>query len=260
MILIGALVLYVTLGALIYFFQEQLIFLPRQLPRNFEFQFKHPFEEHFLSTPAHGEINLLHFKNPTPKGLIVYFHGNAGSLARWGNVVAPFVELGYDVIIPDYRGYGKSLGPRNQETLLSDADAVYAFAKAMAPEDRLILFGRSLGSSFASYLAGKNSPSKIILETPFYNLHDIARRRFLIFPSKWFLRYRLDSYEYLRSANAPVYIFHGTADEIVAYESGKMLFDSLPSNEKELFTIKGGAHNDLESFELYWEYMNSVLD
>lgn len=258
-IFIGAVVLYVFVGTMIYFFQERLIFLPEELPQEFEFSFKYEFDEHFLTTPNDGNINLLYFKSQDPKGLIVYFHGNAGSLRRWGEVISPFVDLGYEVIISDYRGYGKSTGARSQENLLADAEAVYAFAKEIVPESKIILFGRSLGTGFASFLAGKSSPSKVILETPFYNLNDIARRRFLIFPSRWFLKYQLESNKYLKSAEAPIYFFHGTDDEIVAYESGKKLYESLPEYQGKLFTINGGAHNNLHSFESYWNHMKKVL-
>ena len=259
LIFIGAVIVYLFFGAVLYFFQEQLIFLPEELPHDFNFEFENEFEEHLILTSQNGQINLLHFKSMGSKGVIVYFHGNAGSLRRWGEIVSPFVELGYDVIIADYRGYGKSTGQRNQTTLLADADSVYGFAKDRTTEDKIILFGRSLGSGFASYLAGKNHPSKVILETPFYSLDDIAQRRFLIYPARYFLRYHFDSHEYLKNTKAPVYIFHGTDDEVVSYQSGKLLFESLPENQGNLYTIEGGAHNNLHSFELYWNQIKSIL-
>jgi len=258
-VLIGAVILYLLIGAVIYFFQDRLIFLPEKLPQDFKFEFDHAFEEFFLTTQNGGKINVLHFKSLDSKGIIVYFHGNAGSLKRWGEIVGPLVDLGYDIVIPDYRGYGKSTGERNQKNMLTDVEAVYAFAKKITSEDQIVLFGRSLGSGFASYLAGKNNPSKLILETPFYSLDDIAQRRFLIFPTRWFLKYHFDSYKYLQSAKAPIYIFHGTDDEVVAYESGKKLFISLPENQGKLFTIKGGQHNNLPSFDRYWEQMKMAL-
>ena len=104
LILVGLISLYLFIGAIIYFLQEQFIFLPDKLPEDFKFEFDHDFEEHFLSTKNGGKINVLHFKTQDAKGLIVYFHGNAGSLERWGDVISPFVDMGYDVLIPDYRG------------------------------------------------------------------------------------------------------------------------------------------------------------
>ena len=84
----------------------------------------------------------MHFilKIDGSKGLILYFHGNAGSLERWGEIVVPYTELGYEVLIIDYRGYGKSTGKRSSKTLINDAEEVYAFAKTITSEDRIVLF------------------------------------------------------------------------------------------------------------------------
>ena len=259
-LLVGFVVLYSLMGLIIYFFQEKFIFLPTVLADDFQFQFRHPFEEHLLKTADEGHINLLHFKAIESKGLIVYFHGNAGSLERWGGIVAPFVDLGYDVLISDYRGYGKSKGERNQQNLLGDADAIYAFAKSLADENEIILFGRSLGSGFASYLAGKNRPSKVILETPFYSLEAEANRRFMIYPVSWLLRYQLKSHEYLKQNSAPVFVFHGTEDKVVSYEAGQRLFENIPTNGGQFVTIEGGLHNDLSEYPAYWDGMKAALN
>ncbi|MEQ9402195.1 MAG: alpha/beta fold hydrolase [Cyclobacteriaceae bacterium] len=257
--IIGLIVLYFLVGAGVYFFQEKLIFLPEQLPRNFDYQFSTPFEEHFIEMNDGAEINLLHFKSDSAHGLILYFHGNAGSLERWGNVVEPFVEMGFDVMIMDYRGYGKSSGKRTYKSLLSDADEVYNFALKHVDEHNLIVFGRSIGSSFASHLGGKFNPSKLILETPFYSLGDIANRVAPIYPPSYLLRFNFKNYEALESATCPIYIFHGTSDAIVPLESGQDLYRTLDPDKSTLFVIEGGGHNDLAGYDDYWSEMTKVL-
>lgn len=251
--------LYLIFGLMIYFLQEKLIFLPEALPADYSYTFDVPFEEHFITTDDGAEINALHFTQDQSKGLILYFHGNAGNLARWGEIVYPFVESGFEVFIIDYRGYGKSSGKRSKEKLLSDADLVYSYALQMASEDDIILFGRSLGSAFASYLAGKHQPSKLILETPFYSLKDVANDMMPIYPTNLLLKYDFKNFESLKSCQVPIYIFHGTEDEVVDYSSGKALFESMNDKSVEFFTIQGGHHNDLSRFPSYWESMNLVL-
>ncbi len=258
-ILIGLFILYFVMGLIIYFFQERFIFLPTLLPDDFAFQFNEPFEEHFLETDNDGLINMLHFKSSESKGLIVYFHGNAGSLERWGSVVEPFVGLGYDVLIADYRGYGKSRGPRSQKNLLADAKQVYAFALTLKEEAKVILYGRSLGSGFASYLAGQFRPAKVILETPFYSLEAEANRRFVVYPVSWLLRYHLRSHSHLQQNEAPVYIFHGTEDKIVSYQSGVRLHENIESNGGKFITLEGGFHNNLSDYSDYWEALKAIL-
>ncbi len=252
-------ILYLGLGLLIYLLQERLIFLPEKLPLDYSFEFDAPFEEHFIEMEDGAKINALHFTRKESRGLIVYFHGNAGSLARWGEIVVPFLDMGYEVLITDYRGYGKSTGKRSQKRMLLDAEKVYASAKDIEPENRIIVFGRSIGSAFASYLAGKNSPSKLILETPFYSLKDVAREVIPIYPTKLLLRYNFKNHSYLKEAKIPIYIFHGTEDEIVKYDSGKKLYGTLQKNQANFFTIDGGHHNDLSTFPEYWSKMETAL-
>lgn len=259
-ILIGALGLYLLVGVFIYFMQEALIFRPVRLERDFEYEFDAEFEEHFIPMSDGAEINALHFKTDNSKGLILYFHGNAGSLERWGEIVIPYTELGYEVLIIDYRGYGKSTGKRNRKNLINDADEVYAFTKTITSEDRIILFGRSLGSSFASYLAGKTNASKLILETPFYSLEDVADGMLPIYPTSALLRYRFQNHLFLKEADLPIYIFHGTEDEVVPYESGKRLYESLEVEKANFTTIKGGHHNDLIIYKDFWNEMKKVLN
>lgn len=250
---------YLLGGVILYFLQEQFIFLPESLDQDYKYSFEQSFDEHNLEMEDGAKINLLHFTLPESKGLIVYFHGNAGSLARWGEIAIPFVEMGHEVIIPDYRGYGKSTGKRSQKQMLKDAEAVYEFAKTKQPEGRITLFGRSLGSGFASYLTGKNNPKKLILETPFYSLREVAGSLIPIYPTGLLLKYQLPNFQYLKKVETPIYIFHGDKDEIVPLASGKRLYETLGENVK-LITIKGGHHNDLSAFDSYWAEMEKVLN
>lgn len=253
------LVIYVFGGLALFLLQDQFIFLPEPLERDYQYDFDHDFEEYILKMDDGAEINVLHFTVPESEGLIVYFHGNAGNLARWGEIVSPFVEMGFEVLISDYRGYGKSTGKRSEKTMLKDADEIYAFAKTLETEDRIILFGRSLGSAFASYLAGKNDPKMLILETPFYSLEEVANDLIPIYPTRYLLSYRFRNHQYLANTNLPIYIFHGNEDEIVPYSSGKRLHESL-EDQASLITIEGGHHNDLALFEDYWQEMKKVLN
>ncbi len=95
---------------MLYFLQEKFIFLPSKLPQDYAYSFAFPHTEFNLETPDGAKLNGLHFKNGNSKGVILYFHGNAGDLSRWGEIALFFVEKQYDVVIMDYRTYGKSTG------------------------------------------------------------------------------------------------------------------------------------------------------
>lgn len=248
------------LGALIlYLLQQKIIFFPEETEQDFIYSFDVLFEEKFLVTSDGGRINLLHFKPPSPRGAIVYYHGNAGNLERWGEVAEPLARMGYEVLIMDYRGYGKSTGRRTEKTMLADAELVYMEALKDWNEERVIVYGRSLGCSFASYIAGKHNPSRVILEAPFHSIADMAKRRIPIYPTNWLLRFRFNNEKSLANCNGPVHFFHGNEDNIVPFDSGRKLYESI-SCTKSFLEIKKGGHNDLQSFDEYWEELKEILD
>ncbi|TAI48761.1 alpha/beta hydrolase [Flagellimonas allohymeniacidonis] len=239
--------------------QEKLIFLPTQLPQDYEYSFNREFDEFFLRSEDGAQLNALHFKAEKPKGLILYFHGNAGDLSRWGLITSKLVDFGYDVLVMDYRSYGKSTGRLSERTLYSDAEMFFEHALKSYDEEQIIVYGRSLGASIATNLTSKNQPHKLILETPFYNLEDVAKERFPLLPINQLLRYKMESNEFIQNVKIPIRIFHGTADRVVSYESGKRLYDAIPLSDKKLYTIEEGGHNNLDEFEAYWEALRSEL-
>lgn len=243
--------IYGLLCGVLYFFQENLIFHPTVLPQDYTFEFDIPFEEVIIDTPDGAQLNGLHFTVTQPKGAIIYYHGNAGDVQRWGEITQYFVQKGYAVIVMDYRGYGKTTGERSETALYEDAAQWYAYAKSAYPESQLTVYGRSLGTTFAAYVAGKHQPKNLILETPFYSLVDEAKSRFPILPIKRLLHYKFPTYSYINEVQCPITIFHGTEDGVVNYEHGKRLFDHITSPHKTFVTIPEGRHNDLVNFKEY---------
>jgi len=244
---------------MLYFLQEKMIFLPSKLPQEFEFSFRHDFEEINLAAADGSLLNSLHFKHVDPKGLILYFHGNAGDLSRWGDVASFFVDRKYDVLVMDYRTYGKSTGKLSEDALHSDAQLFYDYALKQYDEHQIILYGRSLGTGIAAKLASKNKPKKLILETPYYSLMEVAKDRFPFLPINWFMKYKLLTYEFVQSVSCPIIIFHGTNDNVVPYKSGRRLFDSIPQQSKDFHTIDKGGHNNLVEFDDYLNGINTAL-
>ncbi len=253
------LVLYVMIGSALYFFQEKILFLPTTLEQDYQYSFNYPFEELFLKTEKDAIINALHFKVDDPKGVILYFHGNAGDLSRWGNITEYFVEKNYDVLVMDYRTYGKSMGKLSEAAMYNDAKYYYDYLLKRYSETEITLYGRSLGTGIASYLASKNSPQQLILETPYYSILDVAQHRFPMFPVKQLLRYHFPTYQYLVDAKCPITIIHGTEDTVVPYTSGKKLSE-LNIERLDFITVEGGGHNDLIEFDAYHKAIKNVLE
>ena len=254
------------MSELLKYFQEKVVFLPVILPHDHTYDFENDFEEYLWDTPFDGKINVLHFRIKNPKGVIAYFHGNADNLHRWGKIAVEFTKFGYDVLVMDYRGYGKSSGPRNEEYLYSDAQFFYDFAKENYGENKIIVYGRSLGGAFATKIAGENQPKMVILEATFYNLQDIVNRWL---PGKVTdkvspkMTYHFLSNQNILKVKVPLYHFHGTKDSVVPLKSGKKLFEVFekehPKIPKKFIEIKGGTHEDLIKYDDFVEEMKKIL-
>lgn len=255
----GIFVFYVMIGTALYFVQEKLIFQPTSLAQDFRFDFDHPFEELFLEADDAAIINAIHFRSENPKGVILYFHGNAGDLSRWGQITSFFVKKRYDVLVMDYRTYGKSTGKLSEEALYRDAQMCYDYLLKTYAEKDIIVYGRSLGTGIASKMAAVNRPKQLILETPYYSLVSVARKRFPMFPVRRVMKYEIPSYRFLNDVACPLTIFHGTDDTIVPFESGKSLFDSHKGPDKTFVEIKNGRHNNLIEFTEYLTGIDEVL-
>lgn len=245
--------------AFLYFFQEKLLFFPTELEQDYQFQFNYNFEELNIETDDGAKLNAIHFKVKNPKGVILYFHGNAGDLQRWGTISEFFVEKQYDVLVMDYRTFGKSTGKLSEMAFYNDADVFYKYIKDNYNEADISLYGRSLGTGIATYLASKNAPKQLILETPYYSILDVAKHRFPIFPVEKLLKYKFLSFEFIQNVNCSTTIFHGTSDQVVPYASAKKLYEVSLKERTTFISIEGGTHNNLINFEAYHNQLKKVL-
>jgi len=242
---------------LLFSFQDKFIFFPQKLDPSFRFTFGKSFVERFFHPDNKVRIHALHFKMEDPRGLIYYLHGNAGSLQGWGTVAADFTTHNYDVLMIDYRGYGKSNGKISEKALLHDALLIYDSLVREYSEDEIIVYGRSLGTGMASYVASLRNPRLLILESPYYNLPDAARSYFPWFPSA-LIRYKFRNDLHLKNTRCPVSIFHGSQDEVLDVK-GSLKLKPLLKPDDHLYIIEGGHHNDLALFDAYRIQLGKIL-
>ncbi|MBX3013633.1 MAG: alpha/beta fold hydrolase [Caldilineaceae bacterium] len=244
---------YAVLCLLIYTQQERLLFYPTQLPATFRYSFTQPFTETML--PVEGAmLNVVHFPQPKAKGVILYLHGNADLIRYLEPVATFFGELGYAVIIPDYRGYGKSTGQITSEAELhADLAAVYRYVQEHYPESQITLYGQSLGSGLAAKLAAQHQPARLILESPYASMRAMAAHHLPWVP-RALLKYPLRTDQWLAQVTCPVYLIHGTADRVIPYAASEQLYPLIRS-EKALLTVPEGGHHGL----LYKEQVRQFL-
>jgi pimeloyl-ACP methyl ester carboxylesterase len=260
MLIIFSISIILLIGAflfVLFHFQEKFIFFPQKLDPSFQFSFRESFQERFFLTMENVRIHALHFKVKNPKGLIYYLHGNAGSLQGWGTVAADFTPHHFDVLMIDYRGYGKSNGQISEKTLLHDALVIFDSLTNEYLEDDIIVYGRSLGTGVASYVASQRNPGLLILESPYYNIPDAAKSHFPWFPSA-LLRFKFRNDLYLKKTRCQVFIFHGSRDEVLDVKGSYKLQPLLKPADR-LIIIEGGQHNDLSLFDEYQEQLVKIL-
>jgi uncharacterized protein len=253
------LLLYVLLLLVVYGGQRFMVFQPVSMGKATAFSFDVPFEEGFLETAPGIRINYLHFKTMThSKGLVLYFHGNADNLVRWGEMHHDFTSRGYEVVIPDYRGYGKSDGEVSEVLTYLDMQHLHQHLMQTFQPAELIIYGRSLGSGIASNLA-KTVPAKLLLlETPFYNIPSVFEDQLLLIWLPFAFRYEFPNYANIPEVKCPIRIFHGTADRVVPYRNAERLKPLL--KEKDRFiTIEKGTHLNLNTFAIYQQELDSLL-
>ena len=250
---------YILICLLAFLLQDKLIFFPQKLSSDHVFRFEIPFEELYFKMPDDAVVHALLFKADEPRGLVIYFHGNAGSLDSWGYVASDFTAEGYDALVVDYRNYGKSTGKISEKALLDDGQFIYEKMKKNYSEENIMLYGRSLGTGIAAYVAMRNNPGKLILETPYYDFVSLVNAHYGWLPNRLLLRYRFPLNEWLQKTKCPVYLFHGTDDNIIPYEHSERLANEIEKVEA-LFTIHNGTHNDLPSFPEYRVRLAEILN
>ncbi len=186
--------------------------------------------------------------------VIVYFQGNAATIADRDYKAAPWHELGYGVWLVGYRGFGGNPGSPTEDGLYADARAALAVlaVRGIGP-DKVILYGESLGTGVATHmakeLADQGTPARgLILEAPFTAMGDAAQDHYPFLPARWLVRDTYDSLTKISSIKTPLMIVHGDRDRVVKQEHGRRLF-AAAKRPKTALWIKGAAHNNIYDFD-----------
>ena len=248
----------VLLFVIAYIWQEKLMYFPEKLNKDHRFSFNAAFEE--VNYVMDDEV-ILHgvlFKSKLSKGIVYYLHGNAGSVNSWGHISKIFTDLNYDLLIIDYRGYGKSGGKIvSEKQMYDDVQKVYDNLKIEYPENKIIVLGYSIGTGMASMLAATNNPKQLILMAPYYNLPDLVKHTYRIFPN-FMVRYKFYSNKFVAETKCPVYLFHGMNDELIPYHSAERLWELCKPNGKLILIDKQG-HNGLNENPIFQSELKEVL-
>ena len=248
-VLAVVLVLYVAIAAFMYVSQRKFQYFPQaSLSAGYEPVSAYALEgfEDVTITPADGEtLKAWYGAPPKPGGLVIlYLHGNAGTLSDRVERFRLFRNEGYGVLVISWRGFGGSTGFPSEAGLILDGQGAISFLKdrGIMP-DRLVVFGESLGSGVAVQIGAhaQTRPAAIILDSPYYSMLALARSRYGFLPVSLLLKDQFRSGDFAPKVTSPVFVLHGTVDTVVPFAEGRRLFDVFTS-PKNFHEIPGGGH------------------
>ena len=239
--------------------QDKFFFLPDVLPENFEFDFDDDFEELYFEVDKNVYLNSILFKTKHRKrGLIYYLHGNSGCVESWGQIAKIYIQRGYDLLLLDYRGYGKSDGRiSNESELLSDVQYVYDKMKDRYSEQKIVLIGCSIGTGLAAHLGSVNNPKKVILIAPYFSMKRLVNE-IVPFVPNFYLKFRLMTNFKITDIKCPIVLIHGKQDKVINYKHSIDL-SLLTKTEDDLLLIKDAGHNNIDDHREYQKLLDKIL-
>lgn len=201
------------------------------------------YEDVALKTADGIQLHGWFIAKPGANKTVLFFHGNAGNISHRRDSIRIFHNIGLNVFIIDYRGYGKSQGSPSEKGLYLDARAAWNYLleqKKIKSED-IILFGRSLGGAVATQLATQVKPAGLILESTFTSASDMAEMIMPVLSMLIILRYQFNSIDRIKGITQPILVLHSPQDDIIPYQLGVKLFEN--ANEPRTFVNMTGDHN-----------------
>ena len=235
----------VTILLLFYFLQNKLLFYPdRGLPPPPRVQVSAVERVEFSATDG---VKLVSWWLPPKPGrpTVLFFQGNAGNISDRSDRLHDCTEQGWGLLLLGYRGYGDSDGSPDETGINLDARAALEWLRKRPDVEgkRIVYYGESLGCAFASELAVAEPPACLVLEAPFKSLKAIADVHYWWLPTSILVRSKLDNVGNVAKLKCPLFVAHGTRDEVIPFAHGKAVFDAAPEPKK--FYEANSRHNDL---------------
>jgi len=204
-------------------------------------------EDAWPQTEDNTKLHGWFFGAAQPKSAIIFLHGNAANISGLLSYVEGWTERDVSVLLIDYRGYGQSEGSiKHGKDIFLDAEAGVNWLekqKGFTPSN-IILYGQSIGSAPAIELATKQEFQALILEAPFTSTAELSKLHYGFNPNKLLGDFAYENEKKISGIKCPVFIMHGTQDEVSPFSMGKRLFEAA-AEPKMFFEVSNAMHNDL---------------
>ena len=260
--IISAIIIYILIGLILFLFQRKIIFNTSGRPKKTEDYELKNIKEHRIQTSDGIDLLAWYSKPRQNQPLLVYFHGNSFDIGERAYRIKKYINKGWGVLLLAWRGYSGNLGKPTEKNLYIDGESTikWIIDKLNFDYGNLIIYGESLGCAVAVELGTRYKFKSIILEAPFTSIPDIARKRYRIYPVKYFVLDKFDNYSKIDKILSPVLIISGKKDEVVPHSHSNKLFLKANNPKKNLF-IDEAMHNNLYDFNIDKEVIefNSLI-
>jgi len=221
---------------------QRAIYFPSRYPEGaWEAQRMLNAEDVWLTTADGVRIHAWWIPARGAKLATLHLHGNGGNITHRTIAAMGIRQAGSSVLLLDYRGYGRSEGSPSEKGLYKDADAAYGWLKQRSPG--IVIHGESLGSAVAVDLAARQPCNGVVLEAPFTSAADVAHR-VLPYLGPMVVR-SFNTMSKIGRLRVPIFVLHGTRDEIIDFSMGKALYEAAP-RPKRFWAVEGAGHNDIQ--------------
>ncbi len=252
---------YVGLALFMYFRQSKYVYFPARELGLTPAAAGLAYEDIEIRTSDGETIHGWFIPHPQARATLMFCHGNAGNIANRIDSIWRFHDLGMNVCIFDYRGYGRSTGTPSEEGTYRDAEAVWNWLTGTrgVAANGVAVFGESLGGAVAAWVAEHKQPGALILESTFTSVPDAAARLYPFLPVRWLCRIRYNTLARMPGIGCPVLVAHSADDEMIPFEHGQKLFQA--AHEPKVFLTMRGTHNNgrEETGRAYDEDLNAFL-
>ncbi len=248
LIVLALLIVYLAAGLLLYLKQRDLLYFPSE-------PVHHDYET--MTIANDGEQINITITNPGRAKALLYWGGNGEAVAAGADVFEKELP-NYTTYLVDYRGYGKSSGKPTEAGLFSDALALYDHIQTK--HQSISLFGRSLGTGIASYVAAQREADKLVLITPYDSVEAVARDRYGIFPLSLLVKDKYDSLSRVPQIKASTIILIAEDDTVVPKHHAYTLAAAFPTDQVEVHEISGSHHNDIANTPEYHQFLDHFLN
>lgn len=244
-LLVGLVLGYAALAALLFVFQSRFIYFPEmgREDRATPALLALPFDEVRIATADGETLHGWFVPAPDARATVLFLHGNAGSIVHRLDWLPMFQRLRLSALMVDYRGYGASTGSPSEAGTYADAEAAWRHLteERRIPPGRIVVFGESLGGAIAAHLAARVQPAALVLHSAFTSAPDLAADLYPFLPARRLTRFTYDTLTAVKASRCPLLVAHSPQDEIVPLAHGRRLHEAAPGPKQ--WIDLAGSHN-----------------